>query len=339
MGKLQRAKKDGRKFLNPVETKVGDLSLMLKMIPLYLKNREEREPKRPLGPFYTDKRMYEQEPASGVRVTWFGHSSNLLEIDGVRVLIDPVWDERAAPVTWFGPKRFFAPTLPIDELPVLDAVLISHDHYDHLGRKTVEALARMRPQLRWVCPLGVAKLLYEFGVPAGRVAELDWTQETVIAGRDLGAELRVTAVPTRHFSGRSLSNRFETLWAAYVLKGARHTVYYGADTGLWDGFEAIAQQFGPFDLTMLEIGAAHALWHQIHLGPDGAAEAFERLGGGVLMPIHWGLFNLALHGWRQPIERIDELARERGLKLFVPAPGMPTEFDGRAVRSEWWKSD
>jgi L-ascorbate metabolism protein UlaG (beta-lactamase superfamily) len=339
MRKLERAKKSGRKFLNPVETSVGDLSLMLKLIPLYFRNKEEREPKQPLGPFYTDKRSYEREPASGLRVTWFGHSSELVEIDGVRVLIDPVWDKRAAPVSWFGPKRFFAPTLPIDALPELDAVLISHDHYDHLGKKTIQALARMRPELRWVCPLGVAKLLHGYGVPAGRVAELDWTQDTVIAGHGMGAELRVTALPARHFSGRSLTNRFETLWASYVLKSAQHTIYYGADSGLWDGFETIAREYGPFDLTMLEIGAFHPLWHQIHLGPDGAVETFERLGGGVLMPIHWGLFNLALHGWRQPIDRLEELASARRLTLFVPTPGEPTEFTGEAVRSEWWKSN
>jgi len=338
MRTLERAKKSGRKFLNPVATQVGGLSVMLKIFPEFFRNRGDREPKRALGPFHTDKRAYEREPASGLRVTWFGHSAELVEIDGVRVLIDPVWDERAAPVSWFGPKRFFAPTLPLDELPELDAVLISHDHYDHLGKKTIQTLARMRPELRWVCPLRVAKLLHGYGVAAGRVAELDWTQETVIAGHGMGAELKVTAVPTRHFSGRSLTNRFETLWTSYVLKGAKHTVYYGADSGMWDGFEAIAREYGPFDLTVLEIGAFHPLWHQIHLGPDGAVDAFERLGGGVLMPIHWGLFNLALHGWREPIERVEELATEGGLRLFLPVPGVPTEFAGEPVRSEWWKS-
>jgi L-ascorbate metabolism protein UlaG (beta-lactamase superfamily) len=149
----------------------------------------------------------------------------------------------------------------------------------------------------------------------------------------------VTAVPARHFSGRSLWNRFHTLWAGYVLAGARHRVYYGADSGLWDGFAAIARDYGPFDLTLLEIGAWNSLWGSIHLGPDGAAEAFEQAGGGVLMPIHWGLFNLALHGWRQPIERMEELALERGLPLFLPAPGEPTEFHSdRLVRSDWWRS-
>jgi L-ascorbate metabolism protein UlaG (beta-lactamase superfamily) len=341
MRKLERAKKDGKKFLNPIQTAVGGVSILLKLLPLYFKNREETEPPRALGPFPTDKGIYSQAPAGGVRVTWFGHSSELVELDGVTVLIDPVWDERAAPVSFLGPKRFFAPTLPLEDLQALDAVLISHDHYDHLGKQTVKTLARLRPELRWICPVGVAKELHGFGVPEGRVTELDWTQETVVHGR-LGEELRVTAVPGRHFSGRSLANRFETLWAGYVLAGSRHKVYFAADSGLWDGFAAIGNEYGPFDLTMLEIGAFHPLWKDIHLGPDGAFEAYRALGGeeraGVLMPIHWGLFNLALHGWRQPIERMTEVAAALGVKMFVPTPGVPTEFRvGEAVRTAWWR--
>ena len=231
---------------------------------------------------------------------------------------------------------------PLEELPTLSAVLISHDHYDHLGKQTVKKLAQQRPELRWICPLGVAKELHSFGVAQGRVTELDWTQETVVRGA-LGEELKVTAVPGRHFSGRSLSNRFETLWSGYVLAGARHKVYFGADSGLWDGFASIGQNYGPFDLTMLEIGAFHELWRTIHLGPDGAIQAYEALGGqeraGVLMPIHWGLFNLAMHAWRQPIERISALAAEKQIKLFVPEPGRPTPFcRGEEVRTRWWNA-
>ena len=341
MRKLERAKKDGRKFLNPVDTRVGGPSMMLKVLPLYLQNKEETEPKRQLGPFRTDKRIYDKASESGIRITWFGHSSELVELDGVTVLIDPVWDDRAAPVSFMGPKRFFAPTLPLDELPPLDAVLISHDHYDHLGKQTVSKLAKMRPGQRWICPVGVAKELHGFGVADGRVTELDWTDEAVVRGQ-WGEELKVTAVPGRHFSGRSISNRFETLWTGYVLAGAKHKVYFGADSGFWDGFAAIGENYGPFDLTMLEIGAFHELWRDIHLGPDGALAAYEALGGkdraGVLMPIHWGLFNLAMHAWRQPIERISEVAAEKRVKLFVPAPGQPTEFRrGEAMRTRWWQ--
>ena len=154
-----------------------------------------------------------------------------------------------------------------------------------------------------------------------------------------GSTLKVQAVPARHFSGRSLGNRFRTLWSAFVLSGEQHRVYFGADTGCWDGFAAIAHQFGPFDLTMLEIGAFHELWKEIHLGPDGAAQAFLDMGGqGLLMPIHWGLFDLALHAWRQPIERMETVAQERGITLWSPEPGRPTEVvPGQGLLHDWWR--
>jgi L-ascorbate metabolism protein UlaG (beta-lactamase superfamily) len=338
---LKRAEKQGRKFLNPVETRVGGIDMMWKILPLYLTNKEERVPKVPLGPFRTDASVYATPPASGLRVTWMGHSTTLVEIDGLCVLIDPVWDERASPARWFGPKRFFPAPLRLEEMPRLDAVLISHDHYDHLGRMTMERLAKLEAAkaARWVAPLEVGASLREFGVDAERVSELDWTEAIAIAD---GA-LTITALPTRHFSGRSLANRFETLWASYVLKGAKHTVYYGADSGLWEGFAEIGRTYGPFDLTMLEIGASNQLWSDIHLGPDGAVKAFRELTGelggeGLLMPIHWGLFDLALHGWRQPIERMCELADKEGIRLWSPGPGAPTEVvSGEEVRSPWWR--
>jgi L-ascorbate metabolism protein UlaG (beta-lactamase superfamily) len=341
---LQPAKKAGRKYLNPVPTQVGGLKLMFKILPLYFANREDREPQQPLGPFRTDPSIYSAQPKSGLRITWFGHSSSLVELDGVRILIDPVWDTRASPTPWFGPKRFFAPTLALEDLPPLDAILISHDHYDHLGEQTIRRLATSpnAAAARWVTSLGVGAILQRFGVPAPRIAELDWTQSTTVSA-PTGDPCEIVALPARHFSGRSLSNRFETLWSSFVLRGQTsnglsHTVYYGADSGQWDGFSEIARAYGPFDLTMLEIGAWNNLWSNIHLGPDGAAHTFQQMGAhGLLMPIHWGLFDLALHAWRQPIERMTQIASESKLKLFSPAPGEPSEVVRNAeLRSTWW---
>jgi L-ascorbate metabolism protein UlaG (beta-lactamase superfamily) len=335
MSLLQPSRKIGKIYVNPVPTKIGGFSMALKVLPQYLRNREETEPRQPLGPFHTDARVFATPPASGLRVTWFGHSSLLIEIDGVRVLIDPVWDERASPFRRFGPKRFFAPTLPLVELPRLDVVLISHDHYDHLGKATVRRLARLQPSIQWVTSLGVGRTLQSFGVEAEHITELDWTQSTEVAG------LRIDCWPTRHFSGRSGLDRFTTLWSAFVLDGPWHRVYYGADSGYWEGFAEIAAQYDGFDLTMLEIGAFNELWAEIHLGPDGAARAFQAMGGngraGLLMPIHWGLFNLALHGWRQPIERLTALAIENNLGMWAPRPGEPTEVvQGRGMQSGWY---
>jgi L-ascorbate metabolism protein UlaG (beta-lactamase superfamily) len=330
MPMIEKARRNGKRYMNPVPTSVGASSTFLKVLWRYMAGREERTPKQPLGPFRTDAHVYEKAPASGLRVTWMGHSSMLLEIDGLRVLIDPVWEQRAAPVEWAGPKRFFAPPLRLQDLPPIDVVLLSHDHYDHLGARTVQRLAQIEPTIgaQWITALGVGTFLKKLGVK--QVRELDWTESLSVG------QVEVTALPARHFSGRSLTGRFETLWTSFVLAGPKHRVYYGADSGEWEGFREIGQAHGPFDLTMLEIGAFDPLWADIHMGPDGAMRMFHAMGGtGLMMPIHWGLFSLALHAWRQPIERV--FAAE-GIKIWAPEPGLPTEVvKGIELRSDWWR--
>lgn len=326
---IGKAGRNGKQYMNPVPTSVGTWSTFARVLWRYLNNREETVPKQSLGPFRTDARLYEKPPVSGLRVTWMGHSSTLLEIDGVRVLVDPVWEQRAAPVEWAGPRRFFTSPLRLEDLPPIDVVLLSHDHYDHLGARTVQRLAQMESTaaLPWITSLGLGKFLKKHGVRD--VRELDWTESLQVG------QLKVTALPARHFSGRTLS-RFQTLWSSFVLAGPKHRVYYGADSGEWEGFSEIGQTYGPFDLTMLEIGAFDPLWADIHMGPDGAVRTFRALGAaGLMMPIHWGLFNLALHGWRQPIERLFGID---GVKLWSPEPGLPTEVvEGMELRSNWWQ--
>jgi hypothetical protein len=215
MSYLKRAEKQGRKFLNPVPTDVGGLRIVFKVLPQYLSNKAQVEPKQPLGPFRTDARVYAAEAASGLRVTWFGHSASLIEIDGMRVLVDPVWEPRASPFSFMGPKRFFEPTIALEALPTIDVVLISHDHYDHLGADTVGQLAKSpnAAGARWVTSLGVAKRLRGFGVAAEKITELDWTESV-----EVGA-LKVTSWPSRHFSGRGVLDRFTTLWGSFVIEG------------------------------------------------------------------------------------------------------------------------
>lgn len=337
MTMLRNARRSGQKFLNPVLTSVGEWNTILKLLPLYLRSKEEKVPRQSPGPFKTDVSTYLTPPASGLRVTWMGHSSLFVEIDGANVLIDPVWDKRASPVQWAGPRRFFPPPLSLEHLPRIDVVLVSHDHYDHLGEATIRKLSRMdsMSQTRWVTSLGVGGILQRFGVDRAQISEMDWTQSVTVGE---GA-LEVTAVPARHFSGRTMRNRFETLWSAFVLKGREHKIYFGADSGWWEGFAEIGATYGPFDLTMLEIGAFHELWADIHMGPEGAARAFAALGGkGLMMPIHWGLFDLALHGWKQPIQRMLELAAEQQILLWSPEPGRPTEVvEETELHSGWWR--
>jgi L-ascorbate metabolism protein UlaG (beta-lactamase superfamily) len=329
---LQPAERVGKHFVNPVPTTVGGLSTMFKVGPRFFLGAAARSPQQALGPFHTDPRVYATSPHSGLRITWIGHSTALVEIDGLRLLIDPVWDERAAPMQWTGPKRFFPAPLALEDLPAIDVVLISHDHYDHLGAGTIRRLAQMERirNARWITALGVENILRPLGVDPARCTSLNWTENVTVGS------VVVTALPARHFSGRSLFNRFETLWASFAFTGPRHRVYYGADSGEWYGFREIGEKFGPFDLTMLEIGASSPLWPDIHMGPEGAVRSFRALGGnGLLMPIHWGLFDLALHHWTEPIKSIFAVD---DLSLWSPTPGIPSEVvAGGEIRSDWWR--
>lgn len=271
---------------------------------------------------------YRVPPASGLRVTWLGHSTLLLELDGHRVLIDPVWGERASPLPFAGPRRFFAPPLPLADLPPVDAVVISHDHYDHLDLPTVRALA-MR-DVRWIVPLGVGAHLAAWGVAETRITELDWWDDTAVGG------LTITATPARHFSGRGLDDRDRTLWAGWAFRGPAHRAFYSGDTALHDEFTEIGRRLGPFDLTMIESGAYDAMWADVHLGPEQAVLAHQRVGGAVMLPVHWGLFNLALHGWTEPMERVVAAAERAGVRVASPRPGGMVEPATVTGVVRWW---
>jgi L-ascorbate metabolism protein UlaG (beta-lactamase superfamily) len=287
-----------------------------------------REPDAPVPVVRRSAADYRTPPASGLRVTWLGHSTLLLEIDGRRVLVDPVWGDRASPFSFLGPKRFHAPLLALDELPSLDAIVISHDHYDHLDVPTVKVLAARG--VRWIVPLGVGAHLAAWGVSDSLVTELDWWEETRVA------DLVVTATPARHFSGRGLDDRDRTLWAGWAIRGVTHRVFYSGDTALHDEFAAIGERLGPFDLTMIEAGAYSALWADVHLGPEQAVLAHQLVRGDVMLPVHWGLFDLALHGWTEPIERTLAAARAADVRVASPRPGDMVEPASLGAPMRWW---
>lgn len=328
------AEKIKDKFLNPVPTVVTRPGVMLHTLGRLLTERRTGEPERILGPFRTDASIYQQSSDHGLRVTWMGHSTLLIEIDGFRILTDPVWSERASFVQFAGPKRFYPAPLALQDLPPLDVILLSHDHYDHLDRATIRQLAisPATQNARWVCSLGVGRHLESWGVGRAHMNELNWGDAAAIS-----ESLQITATPARHFSGRGLWGRNETLWSSFVIRGSRHNIFFGADSGPFPGFAAIGAAYGSFDLTMLEIGAYDANWPEIHMGPDHAAEAHIALQGKLLLPIHWGLFNLAFHPWREPIERLLRIAETRNISLHLPRPGIPTEVTGASLRTFWWE--
>lgn len=267
-------------------------------------------------------------PASGLRVTWLGHSTLLLEIDGQRVLIDPVWGERVSPFTFLGPKRFFQPPLALDALPPIDAVVISHDHYDHLDMPTIKAL--LQRDVLFVVPLGVGAHLEHWGVPAARIRELDWWDNTVVGG------ITLTSTPARHFSGRGVNDAGATLWSGWAITSDKHRVYYSGDTSLDEFMSEIGTRLGPFDLTLIEAGAYDALWADVHLGPEQAVRAHQLVRGKVLLPVHWGLFDLALHGWTEPIERVLVAADAAGVSVATPRPGESVEPTAMGSQTRWW---
>lgn len=278
-----------------------------------------------------------------LRATWLGHSTVLLELGGARILTDPVWGLRASPSRLAGPKRFHPVPVALKALPPLDAVLISHDHYDHLCMATVRELARRQPQVPFVTSLGVGAHLEAFGVAPECITELDWWDSHTVPGTDV----RFTATPSQHFSGRGLKDRNGTLWSSFVIEDGRQRVFFSGDTGLTDQYAEVRRRFGggntggrssPFDLVMLEVGAFHPSWGDIHLGPTNALEALALLGGGAFLPVHWSTFSLALHAWDEPAETLLALAPKQGVHLVMPQlgePVRPAEADG--VRP-WWRA-
>lgn len=269
---------------------------------------------------------------SGLRVTWLGHSTLLLEVDGLRVLTDPVFGERASPVSFAGAKRFHPTPVSIAELPKLDVILLSHDHYDHLCASSMRKLAKLEVPI--VTSLGVGARLEALGFAPSRITELDWWETHTLPGGDLA----FSATPSQHFSGRSLTDRNRTLWSSWVISSANRRIFFSGDTGLTEEFAAVRERFGPLDLTLLEIGAWHPSWGDIHLGPAGALRAFELLGGGTLLPVHWGTFDLALHPWDEPAETLLALAGEKGVRVLTPRLGRPFEPAHMERPDPWWRA-
>jgi L-ascorbate metabolism protein UlaG (beta-lactamase superfamily) len=257
-----------------------------------------------------------------------GHSTVLLKLRNEFWITDPVFSERASPVQWAGPRRFHQPPISIEELPPIKGVILSHDHYDHLDHAAILKLAGKTEH--FLTSLGVGDRLIDWGINPDKVQQLDWWQSTEVDG------IRLVATPAQHFSGRSLFDGNRTLWASWVIVDADLRVFFSGDSGYFDGFKRIGEKFGPFDLTLMETGAYDANWPGVHMQPEQTLQAHIDLKGRWLLPIHNGTFDLAMHAWYEPFDRIVALAAARGVPVSTPQIGEAVSIQHVHSGQRWW---
>ena len=257
-----------------------------------------------------------------------GHSTVLLKMRGKFWLTDPVFAERASPFSWAGPKRFHQPPISLEDLPPIEAVILSHNHYDHLDHKAVVQLADKTRY--FLAPLGVGDTLVKWGVDASKVRQLDWWQGTEVDG------IRFVSTPAQHFSGRGLFYGNQTLWCSWVMIDGPRRIFFSGDTGYFEGFKRIGEQYGPFDLTLMETGAYNVDWPHVHMQPEETLQAHIDLKGRWLLPIHNGTFDLAFHAWHEPFDRIMALAWERNVSITTPAMGQAFMLNQPERGQAWW---
>ena len=287
-----------------------------------------RERRRPLLPVPVVAPRF--GPPGELEVCWLGHGTSLVDVEGKRVLFDPVFSERCSPSRLLGPQRVHPVPVAVADLPKVDVIAISHDHYDHLDLPSVKALLRTQTA-PFVVPLGVGAHLEYWGVPSSRIIELDWDESAVVAG------LKVTATPAHHFSGRAFA-RNPTLWCSFVVAGGRRRLYYSGDSGYFSGYAQIGAAHGPFDVTLMQVGAYSPAWPDIHMTPEEGLAAHRDLRGDLFVPVHWGTFVLAPHAWNDPPNRVRAEAKALDLRVAIPRPGERVTVDGPPDPDGWWES-
>lgn len=328
MTKIENSKqyKDG-KFMNKHPWKQPSFTEYFGTMWEFLFGGSERSPKEQLPRQNVDLSKFYTEGNNILNVTWLGHSSLMINIDGKKILTDPVYETR---ISVFGPTRFNG-DIPLDltKLRDIDIVLITHNHYDHLNKFSIKLLKDIAKI--FIVPLGVGAELEGWGVASDKIFEMDWWDEIRIM------DLEIAAAPTQHFSGRGLTDRDKTLWASYAVKSENHNIYFSGDSGYFDGFKKIGDKYGPFDMTFLECGAYNEKWHHIHMYPEETVQAHIDLKGNILHPIHWGTFNLSLHPWYEPMNRLAKAANLANIKITTPVVGATTEYP-QLQDNRWWKN-
>ena len=318
--------RDG-KFRNIEEFKMMSDGNFLTMMNRWMFGKEKRNPEVELPVVKTDLEKFLLSDNEVLKAVWFGHSTVLINIDGRIIMTDPVYAQKLSII---GPSRF-TKKMPVDinNLPDLDLVIISHNHYNHLDLKTIEQIKdRVK---HFYVPLGVGGYLRKKGVPSDKITEMDWWDEIKDA-----SGLTIAATPAQHFSSRGIGDSNETFWVSWVISGPNHKIYYSGDTGYFDSFKEIGAKYGPFDMTFLENGAYDKMWHKAHLLPEETVQAHLELMGDVLLPVHWSAYNLAFHDWDDPIKRIKSASDSLEIKLTTPKIGEIVDYHNNIPNSEWW---
>ena len=319
---------NGKQFDNLVET---NLSIGPKEIPGLIKaqfvGKKVREPEQPIPILPFDEKAWNAEPEKP-KFIWYGHSVGLLKIGGKNLLVDPMLGPDAAPIGPMNIKRFSENALAvIDQLPKIDAVLFTHDHYDHIDMKSIK---KLMPKVdRWLVGLGIGRHLERWKIQSSKITEFDWWEELDFSG------IKLTYTPSRHFTGRGPFDRQQTLWGGWAFKTGQQSIYWSGDGGYGEHYKVIGEKLGPFDHAFMENGQYNELWRQIHLHPEESVQAAIDVKAKVATPVHWAGFNLALHPWKEPIERFTSDAKKKGLQLSTPQIGEVMNL-GEAGGSDWW---
>ena len=296
-----------------------------------LKDATGDQIRTPPGPFPIEKPTLDSTASQGLEAYWIGHSTVLVEMEGKRILTDPMLSDAAFPVDMIAPKRFNPPALTMDELPKIDIAIISHDHYDHLDMKTVQFLSA--GGTHFFVGLGVGAHLRKWNIPTDFIHEMDWWETIKFKG------LRINCTPARHYSGRkSMSNA--TLWTSWVVKGNDHTFFHSGDTGYEGHFKEIGERLGPIDISFIKIGdyGLDLGWQDIHMNPENSIKAHVDLGSAILFPIHWGTFQLSNHDWDEPINRATAAADKNNVTIVTPKLGEKVTFGEPFQNTRWWES-
>ncbi|MFA7289142.1 MAG: MBL fold metallo-hydrolase [Melioribacteraceae bacterium] len=324
---------DGKKFLNLEETSMSvRLTTIPKLLYRQLFKTEEKRPKEnlPIIPFEGDKFLAASEKTKFI---WYGHSVLMLRMSGKTIIIDPMFGSNAAPIAPFSINRFSDSTLKIiDDLPKIDAVFISHDHYDHLDLESIEKLI---PKTKhFYTALGDARHLISWGVDRSKITEFSWWES-----QDL-EDIKITFTPSRHFSGRGIFDRFTSLWGGWVFNNGKENIYFSGDGGYGKHFKEVGDRLGPFDIGFMECGQYNESWHLIHMYPEETVLAAKDSGVGIAVPVHWGGFPLSLHKWKDPIERFVTATEKEGVNYFTPQLGEIFSIDSHGIKSKsakWWE--